>query len=75
MDKAELEKMFDAWNEKWLEYARYEDNLTRNLRTVESPDVPADKEAERSRLEGVHKEALDQFISAKQEYKKAHSMP
>ena len=75
MDKTEIEGLFKAWNVKWLEYARYEDDLTRNTRTVEAPDIPADKEAERSRLEGVHKEALDKFIEAKQGYKKAHGMP
>ena len=74
MDKAQLEGIFDAWNAKWLEYARYEDDLTRNIRTVDSPDIPADREAERTRLEGVHKEALDQYLAAKREYEKEHGL-
>ena len=74
MDKTELEGIFKTWNDKWLEYARYEDELTRNIRTVDAPDIPADKEAERSKLEGVHKEALDQYINAKKQYEKEHGL-
>ncbi len=73
MEKTELEKIFNAWNEKWLVYAKYEDDLTRNIRTVDSPTIPADKEAERSKLEQTHKEALDQYLSAKKQYEKEHA--
>ena len=72
MEKTELEGIFNAWNEKWLVYARYEDDLTRNIRTVESPDIPADKEAERGKLEQAHKAALDQYLSAKKQYEQEH---